>query len=375
MRTFFRIMAAWNLLAQLPLALALWLALRSTLPALPLALGLCALALGLWALSFGRVNLLAHDRPVSTLRRRALELPYMAHLMAGWLGVLLLLPLWFLGDNVHHAVIVSALVLLALALYGVGPGRVWLKVERHTIALDKSLGARNSLTIAHWSDVHLGSMTSKERVLTWVAKSNALGADMVVVTGDVISNGTQFLNDIAESMGALRAPMGVYFIPGNHDYFGAGEPLFQLLRDKGVRVLRNASIELEPGLRIVGVDDTWTRSADVPRAFEDARPGKETVLCLVHDPGLAEACANQGADVILCGHTHAGQVAIPFAARLANVGRLAYRYAYGVYRIGRATLYVHPGMGTTGPPVRLGVRPTVALLTVVGKAARGTIVA
>ena len=370
MRTFFRIMAAWNLLAQLPLALALWLWLRGAVPSVTLLLGLSVLALGLWALSFGRVNLLAHDRPVSALRRRGLELPYMAHLMAGWLGVLLLLPLWFLGDRMHHAVIASAAVLLALALYAVGPGRVWLKIERHTVLTDKSLIARDTFTIAHWSDVHLGSMTSKERVMTWVTKSNALGADMVVITGDVISNGTQFLGDIASSMGALKAPMGVFFVPGNHDYFGAGEPLFQLLRDHGVRVLRNASIELEEGVRIVGVDDSWTRNADIPRAFEDARPGREFVLCLVHDPGLAEACAAQGADLILCGHTHAGQVAIPFASRLANLGRLAYRYAYGMYRIGRATLYVHPGMGTTGPPVRLGVRPTVSLLTVAASAPR-----
>lgn len=362
MRTFFRIIAAWNLLAQLPLALALWLWLTE----LPFALRLmCVLgnSFFLWWLSFGRINLLAHDRPVSAARRRLLELPYMAHLMAGWLGVLLLPFVWWLGGAEHTALLWLAPALTVLALYAVGPGRIWLKIERHELVLDKPLHGRSALTIAHWSDVHLGSMTSRERVMKWAEQSNTLNADLVVVTGDVISNGTQFLEQIAECIGALKAPMGVYFIPGNHDYFGAGEPLFGLLKERNVRVLRNASIELEPGLRLVGVDDTWTKKADVSRAFEEARGASEALVCLVHDPGLADSCAQHGADLILCGHTHAGQIAVPFATTLTNLGRLAYRYAYGVYRIGRATLYVHPGMGTTGPPVRLGVRPTVALLT------------
>jgi predicted MPP superfamily phosphohydrolase len=85
-------------------------------------------------------------------------------------------------------------------------------------------------------------------------------------------------------------------------------------------------------------------------------------VALAHDPELFPELAGEGASLVLSGHTHWGQIAIPFLSTRANLSRLRYQYHAGLYRQGDATLYVHPGLGTTGPPVRVGAAPEITIL-------------
>jgi hypothetical protein len=85
-------------------------------------------------------------------------------------------------------------------------------------------------------------------------------------------------------------------------------------------------------------------------------------LLLAHDPERFDQAAEAGVELVLSGHTHGGQIAVPFLARFIGLANLAHRYRLGFYRRGRSTLYVHPGLGTTGPPFRLGVAPEVSIL-------------
>ena len=87
-----------------------------------------------------------------------------------------------------------------------------------------------------------------------------------------------------------------------------------------------------------------------------------TTVLLAHDPDRFPQAAKKGVDLTLSGHTHGGQIAVPFIARHINASKLAHRFHLGVYKDGDATLYVHPGLGTTGPPIRLGVAPAVVVL-------------
>ncbi len=191
-----------------------------------------------------------------------------------------------------------------------------------------------------------------------------LDADLVALTGDYVTSGTAFHDDIAKTIEAMRGKDGAIAVMGNHDYFGDGEPLIHLLRERGVLLLRNENIELRRGddrLTVAGVDDTWTRRADVARAVA----GRDTsipMVALAHDPKLFPALADAGASLVLSGHTHWGQIAFPFFSKRLNLSRLSYRYHAGIYKQGDATLYVHPGLGTTGPPIRVGAAPEITLL-------------
>ena len=193
---------------------------------------------------------------------------------------------------------------------------------------------------------------------------NRLGVDLVALTGDYVTSGVAFHADIAAVLTDFAAKDGTFAVMGNHDYFGNGEPLVTLLRDGGVKVLRNEHVTLERGtdrMHVAGVDDTWTRRADVARTVESCSSGTP-IVALAHDPKLFPELARRGASLVLSGHTHWGQIAVPFAAARLNLSRASrYRYHAGLYSEDGSTLYVNPGLGTTGPPIRFGAPPEITI--------------
>ena len=255
---------------------------------------------------------------------------------------------------------------LAISAYGILVRRRWVRVAERDLpvpGLDPRLAG---LRIAQLSDLHIGTMTPRSWGLAWSRAANLRAPDLAVVTGDMVTSGTDFYEDVADVIGALRAKEGVFASMGDHDYFGAeGEPLVSMLRARGVGVLRNEGVVIERNgakLWLAAIDDTWTRRDDIERAMRD-RPAGATTVLLAHDPNRFDAAADAGANVVLSGHTHGGQIGVPFFYRVANLATFAYRYNVGLYRRGQSVLYVHPGLGTTGPPMRLGVPPEVAILT------------
>lgn len=237
------------------------------------------------------------------------------------------------------------------------------KVDVRVRGLDPKL---DGFTIAQLSDLHIGAFTPLWWGRRWTRAANVMNADVVVVTGDMVTSGVAYHEDIAELIGDLRGKHGVFVIMGNHDYFGEGEPLVSLLKERGARVLRNEGVLLPPDrddarLYLAGIDDTWTKRANLDAALAERPEGVPTVL-LAHDPDRFPHAVKKNVEVVLSGHTHGGQIAMPFLGRFINASKLAHRYHIGVYEDGDSTLYVHGGLGTTGPPMRLGVAPSIALI-------------
>ena len=194
---------------------------------------------------------------------------------------------------------------------------------------------------------------------------NGLDADLVAVTGDLIASGPSFVPVVAASLGKLRGRDGVVACMGNHDYFTEGEIMVHALERAGLTLLRNRGVEIRRGgatLYVAGVDDTWTDRDDLERALA-ARPAAAPVVLLAHDPALFPDAAARGVELTLSGHTHGGQLGVPFFARRWNLARVMTRFASGFYREGGSTLYVNHGLGTTGVPIRWLVAPEIAVLT------------
>lgn len=334
-----------------------------------------AVALGGFGIYFfvGRARNMMNDSHRPWMQTFLVDVPYFAHWSA---CIYCLIPsiLYMLVAPLVSRIelgfflwcYVSGLVVCG---YGVTARRWFFITRRVDIpvrGLDKDL---DGYTIVHLSDMHIGAMTPKWWGQRWIDRANGESADAVVVTGDMVTSGTAFHDDIAELVGNLRAKDGVFVSMGNHDYFGEGEPLIGLLIAKGARVLRNEGLVIDrtadrgAGARffLSAIDDTWTKRANLDRALEARPDGMSTVL-LAHDPDRFPQAAKKGVDLVLSGHTHGGQIAVPFIARHINASKLAHHYHLGVYKDGDATLYVHPGLGTTGPPIRLGVAPAIVVL-------------
>ncbi len=258
---------------------------------------------------------------------------------------------------------------LAVCGYGTLIRRRWFRVIEREVPIVDLDSRLEGLRIAHLSDLHIGGMTPRSWGLSWSAAANRCNPDIAVVTGDMVTSGTEFHEDVAEVVGALRAKSGVFVAMGNHDYFGDGEPLITMLGDRHVRVLRNEGVSIArngSAVWLAAVDDTWTRRDDLPAALR-ARPAEGMTILLAHDPGSFDAAADAGVELVLSGHTHGGQIGVPFFSHAANLATFVYKYTIGFYRRGRSVLYVHPGLGTTGPPMRLGVAPEVTILVLRGK--------
>ncbi|HEX2571135.1 MAG TPA: metallophosphoesterase [Polyangia bacterium] len=266
------------------------------------------------------------------------------------------------GAPAKLALGVAGAAAAAIGLHGV---RRTPRIRRITLRFPHLPPAFDGYRIAQLSDIHCGPFAPEGRVARWVRRTQRLRADLIAVTGDLVASGSAYVEPVGRALQGLSAPDGVYACMGNHDYFGAGERLVRALEASGLRVLRNAATLIERGdgrLRLAGVDDTWVGRADVSRALAGAPRADFTVL-LAHDPDVFPRAAAHEVDLTLSGHTHGGQLGVPLLSRTWNLARLVTRFTAGLYRQGTSVLYVNRGIGTTGPPVRIGARAEIALIT------------
>lgn len=287
-----------------------------------------------------------------------------------WLVLALLLVPWALATEQALGLVLgkAALGTYALGLlasgWAVWPRRRWVVVRHVDVPVVGLAPEWDGYRLAHLSDLHVGGFDDLRRARDWVRQTNRLGADVIVVTGDLVTSGVAHYDAAATALGELRAPDGVFVVMGNHDQWD--NPSFvRRLRERGLRVLLNETVVLERGgarLNLSGVDDPYSGKSDLRAALLGRAPGAASVL-LAHYPHFFEPARAAGVDLVLSGHTHGGQVALPFFAERYSLANWTGQRNRGVYRAGRTTLYVNAGLGTTGPPLRVGVPPEIALLT------------
>ncbi|MET7418719.1 metallophosphoesterase [Dactylosporangium sp. NPDC005555] len=232
-------------------------------------------------------------------------------------------------------------------------------IRRVRIPLRKLPRGMDGTRIALVSDVHLGALLGRAHTERVVAAVNALDADIVAMVGDLVDGTVGDLAPAAEPLRGLRSRRGAYFVTGNHEYFSGHEDWIEHVGELGLRVLRNARVELD-GLDLAGVNDATGGTVGDPPDYDLALGGRDParpVVLLAHQPVQAHEAAKRGVDLQLSGHTHGGQL-WPFH----YVTRMSQPLITGLGEVGGMPVYVTNGAGFWGPPVRVGAAPDVTLV-------------
>lgn len=233
-------------------------------------------------------------------------------------------------------------------------------VRRMTLDVSKPAAAR-SLRVVAVSDVHLGYGVTRERLERFVGMINTERPDVVLIAGDLIDMAVAplFEEKMYEPLRDIRAPQGIYMVPGNHEYIsGIGESV-RFVGMTPIVLLRDSVATLPCGIQVVGRDDNYNRGRKPLAELMHGVDGGKPVFVLDHQPNDSEieAAVSCGADFVLCGHTHKGQV-----WPMNHLVSALYKHAYGYTKEGGTHVYVSSGLGLWGPPYRIGSDSEMAVI-------------
>ncbi len=300
---------------------------------------------------------------VLTLLRELLLL-----LMAVLGAVDLLTPAFIAASRQTTAAAVLVLAGL-LSLWAVGNARRTAAVVRVDVPIEQLPAALHGFTIAQISDVHVGPTIKRSYVQAIVERVNALRADMVAVTGDLVDGSVPELAAHVAPLAALASRHGTFFVTGNHEYYSGAEAWVRELRRLGVVVLMNEHVLLQhdgASLALAGVSDFSAHHFDAaqrsdPQRAIDGVPASTVVrVLLAHQPRSAEAASRAGYQLQLSGHTHGGQL-LPWNFLV----RLQQPFTAGLNRLRSLWVYTSRGTGYWGPPMRLGAPSEITHLRLV----------
>lgn len=231
-------------------------------------------------------------------------------------------------------------------------------IEPYLLRVEKvELEMNQNLKIAHLSDLHSRGFGKVEKKV--LAKLEEMNPDYVFVTGDFIDNRTHNLKECQKFWEALveQSSGKVYGVLGNHEYrHPKTEEIISRLEGSGVKLLNNESIEVDSFV-LGGVKSPHLRRDDTERVFK-----QKVDILLAHSPEIFKKVKDKKVDLVLSGHTHGGQVNIPFLRRLVLPLRYGKKYREGLFKEQGTYLYVSRGIGTTLLPIRFNAPPEISLI-------------
>ncbi len=247
------------------------------------------------------------------------------------------------------------------------------QLVRQELALARWPAALDGFTIALLSDFHYDPVFSVHPIRAAISTVNDLHPDMIVLTGDFVSEpmlrrdyerAALMAEPCSRLLRQMHAPQGLWAVLGNHDQITDPALVTNILRATGIPVLMNQSVAIELNQSrfwLSGVDDVLLGAPDLVSTLASV-PSNEATILLAHEPDYARHVSRYPVDLQLSGHSHGGQVRLPFLPPLYEPP-LARRYIAGLYRVGPLTLYTNRGLGTVLAPIRFDCPPEITLFT------------
>lgn len=262
---------------------------------------------------------------------------------------------------------------------GLGSGLWGSTVGNHRVRVDSlTLSLRNfpsdlaPIKLVHITDLHVGPLLRPDRLASFVSRINQLEPDLIVITGDIFDFNPDYIEDGCRELASLRAKHGVFAVLGNHDHYTGTEAVVAGLENfTSIRLLRDEWERIAIGdasLVIAGMEDpqviNWMEKhseSPVLERFAQEIPPELPCVLLTHRPSFFRHAEQLGFSLVLAGHTHGGQIALPFATN-HNPSRMISDQTRGLFLHGQSTLYVNRGLGMAGLPLRLNCPREIALI-------------
>ncbi|WP_416827035.1 metallophosphoesterase [Ectobacillus polymachus] len=246
-----------------------------------------------------------------------------------------------------------------------------VSISKHTISSHLIKKGFIGKKIVQFSDCHLGYHYSLSQLKATVQLVNEQSPDIILFTGDLIDDQQSYKDrdHIAPILKLMKSSLGKFAIYGNHDHGGYGTDIYaQIMNDAGFQVLQNEETRItltdDSAISIVGIDDMMLGHPKIEKSIRKIKENIFTIL-LVHEPDVANTIANYPIDLQLSGHSHGGQVQLPFLGPIITPP-LAKQYVEGFYQLtgnrgNTLTLYVNRGLGTTRVPFRFLAKPEITV--------------
>jgi len=289
-----------------------------------------------------------------------------------WLGIfqyaLLIFPLadlvaWILQTTVidrEDAIVWTGIAVVALFIwiFVSGTFNAYSPVVRpYEVTVAKNAGSRKQLRIAMASDMHFGTLSGRAHARRLVAKINELKPDLILLPGDIIDDDPKAFmkKGIGDILKELHAPLGVYGVLGNHEYYGKQIPVFlEEMKRINIEMLLDETVMIDDSFYLVGRRDKTDRQRESFQQLTSSLRHEIPIIAMDHQPSDLQNAEESRVDLLLSGHTHRGQMAPNhlFTKKLFEVD-------WGYLRKNQMHVIVSSGFGFWGPPLRLGSRSEI----------------
>lgn len=235
-----------------------------------------------------------------------------------------------------------------------------IEITRHEVFIDDLPAQFDGYRIAFLTDTHVAGFVRRSFYREIVAQVNRFEPDLILLGGDFVTWNRDIALMAETLLSGLQSRDGVLSVLGNHDYWAGEDEVKAAMTAKGVRFIINSSTTVRrkgAELRVVGIDEVYRGEPDVEAAFANVTRGPR--IGITHHPDLIDQVEDRRIDLLLCGHTHGGQIRFPFFGAVVVPSKYEDRYASGFHRVGGVLMYVSRGIGAI-PPIRILCRPEIA---------------
>lgn len=258
---------------------------------------------------------------------------------------------------------VGSMTLLSfVAIFAYGSFNAWRPIVRtYEIEIPKKAGHLSHLRIAMASDMHFGILSGKAHLQRLVKKVNEMKADLILLPGDIIDDepGPFMAKNMDEVMKQMKAPLGVFGVLGNHEYYGRKIPEFvKLMQDIDIKILMDEVVEIGD-LYLIGRKDRTDKNRKPLEELLEGMDKTRPIILMDHQPYGLDQAESHGIDVMLSGHTHRGQMAPNHL-----ITKKMYELDWGYIKKNQLHVIVSSGFGFWGPPLRIGSRSEIIQLNI-----------